>query len=547
LLLCNQPRHHNIPRYVALGLVAIGLALLWLAAAWSYPASAALPGGGTSLSTRPSLGEWVAVPTVTANDLRDVDMVSSSLGFAVGSDGTLLRYNGTGWQVVDLGITDPIVDVFMLNASDGFMLVWAASGTDIYRYNGTVWSLHHNTTHSLNRIHGTSSSNVWIVGLNITVHWDGTQWSDVTIPVDRQLFAVQAVGTSDVWAFGQYEPVSMHGLILHNTGSGWTQVTSPAPQTIFEAYFTAPTDGWAMGHAITTTYVLRYDGVSWRWAYTNTYNLDRMYMFSQTDGWAISQDVAPYAITHFDGNAFTPVNNPATTFLNSIDMVSQQEGWIVGGGGTMLYYFDPSTPTPTPSTTATRTPTPTSVASVTATPCPMNFSDVHPTDFFYESVRYLYCAGVISGYSDGTFRPYANTTRGQLSKIVVLAEGWTIYTPPTPTFTDVPATDTFYQYIETAYNRGIISGYADGSFRPGNNVTRGQLCKIVVLAEGWPLLNPPTPTFTDVPQSDPFYQHIETAFDRGIISGYADGTFRPGNSATRGQICKIVYNAVIAP
>jgi hypothetical protein len=493
----------------------------------------------------------VAVPTVTANDLRDVDMVSSALGFAVGSNGTVLRYNGTSWQVVNLGLSDPVVDVFMLSATDGFMLVWAAGGTDIYRYNGTTWSLQHNTTHSLNRIHGTSASNVWIVGLNITVHWNGTQWSDVAIPVDRQLFAVQSLGTNDAWAFGQFEPVSMHGLILHNTGSGWTQVTSPAPQTIFDAFFVAPTDGWAMGHAITTTYVLRYDGLSWRWAYTSTYNLDRMHMFSSTNGWAISQDVAPYAITHFDGTGFTPVNNPATTFLNSIDMVSPHEGWIVGGAGTMLYYFEPATPTPsstaTPTATLTRTPSPTSVASVTATPCPMSFSDVHPTDFFYEPVRYLYCSGVISGYSDGTFRPYNNTTRGQLSKIVVLAEGWPIYTPPSPTFTDVPTTDPFYQHIETAYSRGIISGYADGTFRPGNNVTRGQLCKIVVLAEGWPLLDPPTPTFSDVPSSDPFYRHIETAFDRGIISGYADGTFRPGNSATRGQICKIVYNAVTAP
>jgi hypothetical protein len=72
-----------------------------------------------------------------------------------------------------------------------------------------------------------------------------------------------------------------------------------------------------------------------------------------------------------------------------------------------------------------------------------------------------------------------------------------------------------------------------------------------VLAEEWQLVNPPTPTFRDVPTTDPFYQHIETAYDREIISGYSCGTgcleFRPGNPATRGQICKIVYNAVTSP
>ena len=59
----------------------------------------------------------------------------------------------------------------------------------------------------------------------------------------------------------------------------------------------------------------------------------------------------------------------------------------------------------------------------------MSFSDVQPADYFYEPVRYLYCHGVISGYDDHTFRPYNLTTRGQLTKIVVLAEGWAIYAP----------------------------------------------------------------------------------------------------------------------
>jgi len=193
-----------------------------------------------------------------------------------------------------------------------------------------------------------------------------------------------------------------------------------------------------------------------------------------------------------------------------------------------------------PTTCGTSTPTPV----ITATPCPINFSDVQTTDYFYEAVRYLYCRGAISGYADGTFRPYNNTTRGQLSKIIVLAEGWSLYTPPSPTFSDVPATDTFYLYIETAHDRGIISGYADNTFRPGNNVTRGQLSKIIVLAQSWMIYTPPSPTFLDVPATDTFYPYIETAYYYSIISGYADNTFRPGNSATRGQISKIVYLAV---
>jgi len=177
----------------------------------------------------------------------------------------------------------------------------------------------------------------------------------------------------------------------------------------------------------------------------------------------------------------------------------------------------------------------------------MTFTDVLPTDYYYEAVRYLYCAGVISGYSDNTFRPYNSSTRGQLTKIVVLGFGFPLYTPPQPTFIDVPTTHTFYQYIETAAFEGLVSGYSDGTFRPQNDVTRAQVLKVVVEAAGWPLLNPPTPIFSDVAPGSAFYQYVETAYDRGIISGYADGTFRPSNNATRGQISKIVYEAIIAP
>jgi N-acetylneuraminic acid mutarotase len=203
------------------------------------------------------------------------------------------------------------------------------------------------------------------------------------------------------------------------------------------------------------------------------------------------------------------------------------------------------TNTPTATPTITNTPAPTHTN--TATPCPLPFTDVSASDYFYPAVRYLYCRGAISGYADHTFHPYNDTTRGQVCKIVVLAEGWPIYTPPSPTFRDVPRDHPFYGFVETAYYRGIISGYAGNVFLPGNAVTRGQLCKIVVLAEGWELADPPTPTFLDVSSDSPFFRHIETAYSHAIISGYSDRTFRPGNSSTRGQLSKIVYLAVTGP
>ena len=127
--------------------------------------------------------------------------------------------------------------------------------------------------------------------------------------------------------------------------------------------------------------------------------------------------------------------------------------------------------------------------------CGEVFTDVSPADYFYAGVHHLYCAGAITGYGDNTFRPYGLTTRAQLSKIAVLAEAIPIRTAGGPHFSDVPPSNPFYAYIETAYLRGMITGYADGTFRPGAVITRGQLAKVVVVAEGWPLLNPSRATF----------------------------------------------------
>jgi hypothetical protein len=190
--------------------------------------------------------------------------------------------------------------------------------------------------------------------------------------------------------------------------------------------------------------------------------------------------------------------------------------------------------------------------------CTITFSDVP-----YNA--YLFCAGAVSGYGDNTFRPYTGTTRAQLTKMVVLAEGFPINTAGGPHFADVPLSHPFYPYIETAYARNLLAGYGCGGpgepcpgpyFRPGANITRGQIAKIVVNAAGWPTVSPAIATFRDVPGTSPFFAFVETAATRTILSGYGCGGagepcpglyFRPGRDATRGQIAKIVYNAVTAP
>jgi hypothetical protein len=122
------------------------------------------------------------------------------------------------------------------------------------------------------------------------------------------------------------------------------------------------------------------------------------------------------------------------------------------------------------------------------------------------------------------------------------------------TFSDVPEGSTFYPFVRCLACQGIIGGYEDGTFRPGNDVTRGQLSKIVANAAGF---NEPVggQTFEDVPPDSTFFLFIERMAALGIIGGYPCGEagepcgpenrpyFRPAANATRGQISKIVASS----
>ena len=203
-----------------------------------------------------------------------------------------------------------------------------------------------------------------------------------------------------------------------------------------------------------------------------------------------------------------------------------------------------ATPGPPTWTPEPAQPTATQVSGGGGT-CVMNFSDVPSGNEFYTYIRNLYCNNprVVTGFSDSTFRPYDATKRAQLAKMLVLAFNMNINTSGGPHFTDVPASNEAYQYIETVYNRNIVTGFDNRLFKPWDQVKRGQVAKMVVGAANITINTSGGPHFSDVPASNEFYRYIETARSNNMISGFSDGTFRPYDNAKRGQIAKIIDTA----
>ncbi len=203
----------------------------------------------------------------------------------------------------------------------------------------------------------------------------------------------------------------------------------------------------------------------------------------------------------------------------------------------------PTTSTRTP--TITGTPLLTATATATAGACTITFSDVPVGSTYYANIACLACRGIVGGYSDGTFRPSNYVTRGQMAKFIANAAG---YSDPIPTnrqtFTDVPPSNSFWVYIERAAAHGVVGGYADGSYKPGNSVTRGQMAKFVGLAAGYSDVIPANrQTFPDVVPGSTFWVYVEQVAAHGVVGGYADGTYRPTNRVTRGQTAKFIGNA----
>jgi len=109
-------------------------------------------------------------------------------------------------------------------------------------------------------------------------------------------------------------------------------------------------------------------------------------------------------------------------------------------------------------------------------------------------------------------------------------------------FKDVPSNHTYFQAISDLKDQNVISGYADGEFKLGNSLTRAEASKIFfnLLNLSSEGINLP---FTDVKKDAWYTDTIAALYGAGIINGYEDNTFKPNAPITRAEFTKMVVQS----
>ena len=177
----------------------------------------------------------------------------------------------------------------------------------------------------------------------------------------------------------------------------------------------------------------------------------------------------------------------------------------------------------------------------------MNFVDVRPGDYFYDSVQWAVNLDITKGTSATTFSPKQGCTRAQIVTFLWRAANSPAPRSSTNKFTDVYAT-THADYMKAiiwATEQGITTGTGNGKFSPDATCTRAQIVTFLYRFKNNPAVYGSL-NFSDVNKTEhaAFYNAILWAVNNKITTGYGNGIFDPNGTCNRGDAVTFLYRAL---
>lgn len=171
------------------------------------------------------------------------------------------------------------------------------------------------------------------------------------------------------------------------------------------------------------------------------------------------------------------------------------------------------------------------------------FDDVPRKHQFHADISWLAGNGITTGYSDGNFRPREAVSREAFAAFLYRLAGKPRIAFPTKSpFKDVKTSDQFYQEIVWLSQQGITTGWADGTFRPKDKISREAVAAFLYRYEGKPSFSPPSKSpFKDMRPSSKFFKEVTWLSKTGMTTGFADGSFRPKANVSREAIAAFLH------
>lgn len=171
----------------------------------------------------------------------------------------------------------------------------------------------------------------------------------------------------------------------------------------------------------------------------------------------------------------------------------------------------------------------------------VSFRDVNQSDYYYDAVQWAVEKGITEGTSATTFSPGASCTRAQMVTFLYRAAGSPAPKSTVNPFTDVSASDYYYNAVLWAIENGITTGVSADRFAPGATVSRAQTVTFLYRANGSPAAN--GASFSDVAADEYYANAVAWAVRSGITTGTGNGKFSPSADCTRGQIVTFLYRS----
>ena len=172
------------------------------------------------------------------------------------------------------------------------------------------------------------------------------------------------------------------------------------------------------------------------------------------------------------------------------------------------------------------------------------FTDVANSSDVASAVQFLKDHEVIGGYPDGSFKPDNVVSRVEALKFILKGVNKTIQQVGRLPFKDTNSNQWYANYVATAYNNSIVSGYSDLTFKPAKTVTRAEFLKMLLLAMNVKVDAKVTgDVFADVSKTSWYAPYVQYAKDKNLIDA-TGSTFKPEQGMTRSEVAEVIYRLI---